>query len=203
MVLPWWTRPGTLRHYRNTNRDIRGATNLYHFPGLLDAKREVVGGESAVQFVKELQSKLALTYAFLGINALNPDTGEVLFHFEQELALQEACAGIRASEKILFLDSSKWQELEGYVAYDIRHLLSSTDRLTFYVAASDRDDILTEKLSVLAAKLAEENEIDLSRKIMRLQLVGKEGGDIPSIDLTEQYRSKPISRPQMQQFGTR
>ncbi len=189
--------PGTLRDYRSRHHNIRSATNVFHFPGMLSAEREVVDGPETVKYIEELQKKLALSYMFLGVNAIDIDTGEVFFHFEEELRVQKACAGLRASEKFVFLDSSKFKP-EGYVAYNVNWLLKTTERLTFYVASSSKDkDIHRKYESLVDETFRGESAEWFKDKSMRLQFFGPNAGD------TVSYVSTPESRLPKKADGTK
>jgi hypothetical protein len=110
----------------------------------------------------------------------------VRFHFDREIKIQQTCALLKASQKFLFFDSTKFTG-EGEVGYSLRELLSTTNTVIIYTVSSPRSDEIRAAFDALAAELltksptaADGNE----PKTLRLTIVGR--GDTPSSSVPHQ-----------------
>jgi hypothetical protein len=179
--LTWFTTgsvlPATLRKFKLDHPRLAAATQLFLFPGRVDPNLEAISGPEATEFVKNYKGRF--TYAILGAYGFDIKRGEVYFHYSSELELQNACAGLRAAHKFLFLDSRKF-EVEGRVGYTVDQLLSTSASVTIYTVSSPRAMWVYENFKSLCVRLLDppnpEDPYAEDTKVLRLRVVGRGSG---------------------------
>ena len=184
--ITWYTTgslvPATLRKFKEKNPDRAAATQLFLFPGRVDANLEAASGPEAEEFAKNYKGRF--TYAFLSAYAFDIVTGHVYFHYSHELGLQRACAHLYAASKFLFLDSRKFVEIEGRVAYTISELIEQSRSVTIYTVSSPRSDWIRSKFEELCTSLLADSRSSPvtgieEMKCLRLRIVGADS--VPTI----------------------
>lgn len=174
--ITWYTPgalvPATLRDFRLTYDYVRISCGLHLFPGMVDPDLEMVRGEEAIKYARQLERWF--TYALLSVYAFDMNTGAGFFFFDDEVELQRAIALREAEHKFLFLDPEKFKR-EGSKAYSIRELLQTSRTVTIYTVSSKKDPTISEQFSSLAKSLLDTDKITgpLS-KTLRLVIVNKE-----------------------------
>lgn len=172
-----WYTPGslviaTLRDFRVTHRHLRNSCGLHVFPGIVDPDLEMVRGDAATKYVKDLEE--CFTYAILSPHAFDMDSGTVFSFFEDEVELQHAIAFCEAEHKFLFLDHRKFKR-EGSKVYWIKELLQTSRTATIYTVSSKKDPIIRKQFGNLAKNLLDtKNKRGPHRKILRLVIVNRE-----------------------------
>lgn len=152
-----WYTPGTLvagtiRDFRDKNYALVSCVDLFLFPGRVHSDVQSVFSKIPVEFAEKLADETTFTYSFLGAYSLDLLTGSTYFHFSDEVDIQRACAELRANEKYLFVDPSKFR-CEGVRGYDIRGLLKSSQAVTIYTTASENDQRIVGMFKGLAEHL--------------------------------------------------
>jgi len=169
----WYTPgtivPATLYEFRIKHPNLRNACGLYMCPGMVDPSLEMVRGEQAIRYVNELNQ--CFTYAILSAYAFDMKSGTAFFFFHDEVELQKAVALREATHKFLFLDPEKFKR-EGSPAYSIQELLSTSQTVTIYTVASERDNVVIKDFELLTDTLAAENNSEsTTQKTLRLVII--------------------------------
>jgi hypothetical protein len=172
--------PATLHDFREKNPHLSAATHVHLFPGTVDIQLQAQIGSEAVEYAKRITRQFS--YMILSGHSFDLRTGEVKFHFDREIPMQQTCALLRATEKFLFLDSKKFTG-EGEVGYSLRDLLSTSNAVVIYTVwskgsiSSPSTDEIKAAFDRLSAELLTESAPEIEpkeRKSLRLTIVGKE-----------------------------
>lgn len=180
--ITWYTPgtlvPATLFKFKVDYPGLRDAAELYLFPGIVDPNLEMVRGQEAVGFIRQLN--MSFTYALLSAYALDMTTGDVFFFFDDEVDLQQAIGLKKARQKFLFVDPAKFK-WEGSKAYSLKDLLKTSQTVTIYTTTSQKDPIIKEQFKNLATSLLDINdEKGPHLKTLRLLIViGEKQINIP------------------------
>ncbi len=174
--ITWYTPgalvPATLRDFRCTYPHLRSSCGLHMFPGTVDSDLEMVRGDEAVRYARQLERWF--TYALLSVYAFDMNTGAAFFFFDDEVELQRAIALREAEHKFLFLDPEKFKT-EGSKAYSVRELLGTSRTVTIYTVSSKKDPTISDQFHGLANTLLDTNgKTGPISKTLRLVIVNKE-----------------------------
>lgn len=182
----WYTPgalvPGTLLDFRLRNPALRAAAQLFLFPGRVNFETEAVSGPEALAFAEQLDR--CFTYAFLGANSFDIESGTAYFAYSEEITLQRAYATLYAAHKFLFLDASKFKS-NGNPGYNVRDLLETSEMITIYTVSSDKDEWIKSEFDILQRKVLRKKEKrhtaiqasyenKFNMKSLRLRIVGKD-----------------------------
>lgn len=89
--------------------------------------------------------------------------------------MQKACATYYAANKFLFLEPSKFVDIEGNQGYSIRDLLETADFVTIYTVDSEYSELIATQFNDLKEILQPNQEGDKSQKrykTLRLGIIG-------------------------------
>ena len=194
-----WHTTGTLaaaslRKFKERNPTLRAAAETFLFPGQVDPDVESVIGEDTVKFIQE-QFRTRLRYAILSAYGLDLTTGYTYFHYKSEVSLQKACATYYAAHKFLFLEPSKFVDIEGNQGYSVRDLLETANFVTIYTVDSEFSELIATQFNELKKILQTENEGEKSQKrdkILRLGIIGDNNQLTKNIIQRGQLRKQQI-----------
>jgi hypothetical protein len=176
--------PATLYDFRQGNPNLSAAAHAHLFPGTVDIQLQAQVGAEAQEYARRLTRRFS--YMILSAHSFDLHTGEVLFHFEREIPIQNTCALLRATQKFLFLDSQKFTG-EGEIGYSLRDLLATSNAVIIYTVSSSRSEEIKAAFNALAATLLATDPPEAGtaeRKTMRLTIVGRQ--NTPSEALSHQ-----------------
>ncbi len=140
--ITWYTGgalvAASLQEFRETNPGVRPAASVHLLPGTVDSDVECVLGPAAVNYVTNTIQH-CFTTMFLSAYSFDLASGQVFFHFDNEVEFQGACARLPAQRKFIFLDSAKLRR-DGCITYDMASLFEQCTSVTIYIGLSETDD---------------------------------------------------------------
>lgn len=177
--LTWYTPSmlifSLLRDFNNTHPTYRSGSAIVLFPGMVDPMVGATVGDPTTTFVDEILKTQRFSYAFLSAHRFDIRSGEAYFFFPSEIGLQRSFARLHAEHKWIFLDSTKFESIEGILAFRIPDLLETSGEVNICTNASANELIIREGFNELSRDLFGNAVCSDEQGRLRLRFVSETG----------------------------